>query len=63
MGERMIGYSRHVKDLLMKENKYDPTVSGRLALSLVWFVLSSYSSLTTHIYWFALHSIAEFNLW
>ena len=29
----MIGYSRHVKELLMKENKYDPTDSGRWALS------------------------------
>ena len=28
-GERMFGYSKHVKGHLMKEYKYDPTDSGR----------------------------------
>jgi hypothetical protein len=32
-GERVFGYSRHVKGLLMKEYKYYPTESGRWALS------------------------------
>jgi hypothetical protein len=28
MGERMFGYSKHIKGCLMKEYKYDPTDSG-----------------------------------
>lgn len=32
--ERMFGYSKHAKGLLMKEYKYDSTDSGRGALSL-----------------------------
>jgi hypothetical protein len=28
-GERMFGYSRYMKGLLMKEYKYDPMDSGR----------------------------------
>jgi|UPI0000486BEB hypothetical protein len=31
--ERIFGYSRHIKELLMKEYKHDPTDSGSLALS------------------------------
>jgi hypothetical protein len=38
-GERMFGYSRQVKELLMKEHKYDPTDSGRQALSFGWLYL------------------------
>ena len=33
-GERMCGYSSHMKGHLMREYKYDPTDSGRGALSL-----------------------------
>jgi hypothetical protein len=33
-GERMFGYSRHMKEGLMKEYKYDPADSGRGALSI-----------------------------
>ena len=28
-GERMFGYSKHMKGPMMKEYKYDPTDSGR----------------------------------
>jgi hypothetical protein len=28
-GERMFGYSKHVKEYRMKDYKYDPTDSGR----------------------------------
>jgi hypothetical protein len=38
--EKMFGYSKHVKGLLMREYKYDPTDSGRQAL--VWFAPSCY---------------------
>jgi hypothetical protein len=33
-GERMFCWRRHVKGLLMKEYKYDPSDRGRRALSL-----------------------------
>jgi hypothetical protein len=33
-GEKMFGYSRHMKGLLMKEYKYDATNSERRTLSL-----------------------------
>jgi hypothetical protein len=33
-GERMVCYSRHVKECVMKAYNYDPTDSGRPALSI-----------------------------
>ena len=33
-GERMFGHSRHMRELLMKENKSDPTDTGGQALSI-----------------------------
>ena len=38
-GERMFGYSRHVKGRLMKEYKYDPTDSGRGGVSFGFLCL------------------------
>lgn len=58
-GERMFGYSKHIKGHLMKEHKYDLTDSGRQALvcsDSIFFV-------KTHMYWVSLHSIVELNLW
>jgi hypothetical protein len=34
IGERMFGYSKHMKGCLIKEYKYDPMDSERQALSL-----------------------------
>jgi hypothetical protein len=49
-GERMCGYSRHVKGLLMKEYKYDPTDSGRGALSLcLVYSTSLFFAKDTHV--------------
>ena len=47
-GERMFGYSKHVKGHLMKEYKYDPIDSGGQALSfgLVCSALHALVSLT-----------------
>jgi hypothetical protein len=33
-GERMFGYSKHMKECLMKECSYESTDSGRRALSI-----------------------------
>jgi hypothetical protein len=35
MGERMFSYSKHVKEPVVKEYKYEHRDSGRLALSIV----------------------------
>lgn len=40
-GERMFGYIKHLKEHLMKDYKYDPTDSGRRALSLGLVCLAS----------------------
>jgi hypothetical protein len=49
-GERMLGYSKHMKGSMMKEYKYDPTYSGRWALN---FGLVCFTSLffvnNTHV--------------
>ena len=47
-GERMFGYSKHVKECLM-EYKYDPTDSGRIGLfcsALLFFTKDSLVYLT-----------------
>ena len=40
-----------------------PQTVGDEHWALVWFALPCYSLLRTHMYWFTLHCIAEFNLW
>jgi hypothetical protein len=40
-----------------------PQTVGDKHWALIWFALPHYSLLTTHVYWFALHSIVELNLW
>ena len=61
----MFCYSKHVKGLVMKEFKYDPTDTGRQALSTGLVCSASLffdNNTQTHMYWFALHSVAELNL-
>ena len=62
-GERMFGYSKHVKGHLMKEYKYDPTDSGKQALSIGLVCSALLFLAKTHMHWFTLHSIVELNLW
>lgn len=40
-----------------------PQTVGDRHWALVWFPLLHHSSLTTHMYWYALHSVIELNLW
>jgi hypothetical protein len=60
----MFDYSRHVKRLLMKAYRDGRANSRRWVLSfdlvsspLVFFTKN------THVYWFTLHHVVEFNLW
>lgn len=39
-----------------------PQTAGDEHWALVWFALPQYSSLTTHMYWFTLHSVVKLNL-
>ena len=62
-GERMFGYSKHVKGPVMKEYKHDPADRGRGALATSSsLACSPYSLLTTLMYWFVLHSVVEPNI-
>ena len=49
------------KDSWWRSINMTPQTVGDKHWALVWFV--SLSSLTTHLYWFALHSFVELNLW
>jgi hypothetical protein len=55
-GERMFGYRRHVKGGLMKEYKYDPTDSGRQALSFGLVCSASIFFTKDMHHWFTLHT-------
>ena len=47
----MFQYSKHIDGPTMKEYKYDPTDSGRQALSIG--LVYSYFLIMTSLYWFA----------
>ena len=56
-GERMFGYSRHLKTQMMQKYKYDLTDSGRQAVSFGLVFSLSHSLLKMHMYWFILYSV------
>ena len=62
-GEGMFCYSRHVKGYMIFRRNVNMTPQKMGARALVCFAPPHYSLLTTCMYWFALHCVAELRLW
>ena len=58
-GERIFCYSKHVKGHRMFTKNINMTPQTVGAQALVCFALPGYTSVTTCMYWFALHRIAK----
>jgi hypothetical protein len=61
--QMMFCYSRHVKGRVMFRENITMTLQEVGTPTLVCLALPHKSSMVTHMYWFALHCIAELYLW